>query len=52
MRIHLITAMLAGQLTFIQTCRLQGFSVIEFFAQAIKAMVNPAVQTPSLIPQI
>jgi hypothetical protein len=26
--------------------------VIEFFTQAIKAMVNPNVQTPDLIPQI
>ncbi|MBS3030743.1 MAG: hypothetical protein HCA25_00485 (plasmid) [Dolichospermum sp. DET50] len=28
-------------LTVIQTCRRQGRSVIEFFDQAIKAMVNP-----------
>ena len=40
----------ANLLTVIQTCRRQGRSVIEFFDQAIKAMVNPAVQTPSLIP--
>lgn len=42
----------ANLLTVIQTCRRQGCSVIEFFDQAIKAMVNPAVQTPSLIPQV
>jgi transposase len=40
----------ANLLTVIQTCRRQGRSVMEFFDQAIKAMVNPAVQTPSLIP--
>ena len=39
-------------LTVIQTCRRQKRSVIEFFDQAIKAMVNPAVQTPSLIPLV
>jgi transposase len=39
-------------LTVIQTCRRQKRSVIEFFDQAIKAMVNPAVQTPSLIPPV
>lgn len=46
----------ANLLTLIQTCRRQGRSVTEFFAQAIKAMVNPAIspamQTPSLIAQI
>jgi transposase len=42
----------ANLLTVIQTCRRQGRSVIDFFDQAIKAMVNPAVQTPSLIPHI
>ncbi|MHC5718597.1 MAG: DUF6444 domain-containing protein [Nostoc sp.] len=42
----------ANLLTVIQTCRRQGRSVIDFFDQAIKAMVNPAVQAPSLIPQI
>lgn len=42
----------ANLLTVIQTCRRQGRSVIEFFEQAIKAMVNPAVQIPSLIPQV
>lgn len=42
----------ANLLTVIQTCRRQGRSVIEFFTQAIKAMVNPNVQTPDLIPQI
>jgi transposase len=40
----------ANLLTVIQTCRRQGRSVMKFFDQAIKAMVNPAVQTPSLIP--
>lgn len=42
----------ANLLTVIQTCRRQGRSVIEFFEQAIKAMVNPNVQTPNLIPHI
>jgi transposase len=42
----------ANLLTVIQTCRRQGRSVIDFFEQAIKAMVNPAVQLPSLIPQV
>jgi transposase len=42
----------ANLLTVIQTCRRQRRSVIEFFDQAIKAMVNSAVQTPYLIPQV
>ena len=42
----------ANLLTVVQTCRRQERSVIEFFVQAIKAMVNPSVQTPSLIPQL
>ena len=42
----------ANLLTVRQTCRRQRRSVIEFFDQAIKAMVNSAVQTPSLIPQV
>lgn len=42
----------ANLLTVIQTCRRQGRSVIDFFDQAIKAMLNPAVQTPSLIPLV
>lgn len=42
----------ANLLTVIQTCRRQGRSVIEFFDQAIKAMVNPNVQPPDLIPHI
>ncbi|BAZ29660.1 transposase IS66 (plasmid) [Cylindrospermum sp. NIES-4074] len=42
----------ANLLTVIQTCRRQGRSVIEFFEQAIKAIVNTAVQTPSLIPPV
>jgi hypothetical protein len=33
-------------------CRRQGRSVIELFDQAIKAMVNSAVQAPSLMPQV
>jgi transposase len=40
----------ANLLTIVQTCRHQGRSVIEFFEQAIKAIVNPKVQAPSLIP--
>jgi transposase len=42
----------ANLLTVVQTCRRQGRSVIEFFEQAILAMVNPDIQEPSLIPQI
>ncbi|MEG3968513.1 helix-turn-helix domain-containing protein [Microcoleus sp. T2B6] len=37
---------------YLRSCRRQRRSVIEFFYQAIKAMVNSAVQTPSLIPQV
>jgi transposase len=40
----------ANLLTVIQTCRPQVLSLIEFSDQPIKAMVNSAVQTPSLIP--
>ncbi len=40
----------ANLLTVIQTCRRQGRSVIEFFEQAIKAMLNCDLQAPSLIP--
>jgi transposase len=40
----------ANLLTVIQTCRPQALSLIEFFDQPIKAMVNSAVHTPSLIP--
>ncbi|MFH7028788.1 MAG: IS66 family transposase [Heteroscytonema crispum UTEX LB 1556] len=39
----------ANFLTVVQTCRRQGRSVIEFFEQAIKAMVHSGVQAPSLI---
>lgn len=39
----------ANLLTVLQTCRRQGRSVIEFFEQAIKAMVHSGVQAPSLI---
>ena len=42
----------ANLLTVVQSCRRLGRSVIEFFVQAIKAMVNPSVQPPSLIPQL
>ncbi|BAY29562.1 transposase IS66 [Nostoc carneum NIES-2107] len=42
----------ANLLTVIQTCRRQGRSVIKFFDQAIKAMLDLTVQTPSLIPQV
>jgi hypothetical protein len=42
----------ANLLTVVQICRRQGRSVIEFFVQAIKAMINPSVQPPSLIPQL
>ena len=37
-------------LTVIQTCRRQALSLIEFFDQPIKGMVNSAFQIPSLIP--
>ena len=40
----------ANLLTVIQTCRPQGLSIIEFFDQPIKGMVNSGLQTPSLIP--
>jgi transposase len=36
----------ANLLTVIQTCRPQALSLIEFFDQPIKAMVNSAKQTP------
>ncbi|MEO3703787.1 hypothetical protein [Trichormus azollae] len=40
----------ANLLTFIQTYCPQALSLIEFFDQPIKEMVNSALQTPSLIP--
>jgi transposase len=40
----------ANLLTVIQTCRPQALSLTEFFDQRIKAMVNSALQTLSLIP--
>ena len=40
----------ANLLTVIRTCRPQALPLIEFFDQLIKAMVNSALQTPSLIP--
>ncbi len=42
----------ANLFTVVQTCRSQGRSVIDFFQQAIKAIINPALQAPSLIPQV
>ncbi|MBH8566264.1 hypothetical protein I8748_29600 [Nostoc sp. CENA67] len=39
-------------LTVVQACRRQRCSVIAFFEQAIKAMLNPTIQTPSLISQV
>ena len=42
----------ANLLTVVQTCRRQGRSVINFFEQAIKAMVIPSMPAPSLIPQL
>jgi transposase len=40
----------ANLLTVIQTCCPQALSLIEFFDQPIKGMVNSALQTPSLTP--
>jgi transposase len=40
----------ANLLTVIQTCRPQALSLIEFFDQPIKAILNSALQTLSLIP--
>ena len=40
----------ANLLTVIQTYRPQALSIIEFFDQPIKGMVNSALQTPSFIP--
>ena len=40
----------ANLLKVIQTCHPQVLSLIKFFDQPIKGMVNSAVQTPSLIP--
>jgi transposase len=40
----------ANLLTVIQTCHPQALSLIEFFDQPIKAMVNSALHIPSLIP--
>jgi transposase len=37
-------------LTVIQTYRPQALSLIEFFDQPMKGMVNSALQIPSLIP--
>lgn len=41
----------ANLLTVVQTCRRQEVSTINFFEQAIKALVIDSLQTPSLIPQ-
>ncbi len=40
----------ANLLTVIKTYHPQGLSLIEFFDQPIKGMVNSTLQTPSLIP--
>jgi transposase len=40
----------ANLLTVIQTCYPKALSLTEFFDQPIKAMVNSALQTSSLIP--
>ena len=42
----------ANFLKVVQTCRSQGLSVIDFFEQAIQAMVKADMLAPSLIPQI
>ena len=41
----------ANLLTVVQTCRRQELSVINFFEQAIIALVIDSLQTPSLVPQ-
>jgi transposase len=40
----------ANLLTVVQTYRPQALSLIEFFDQPMKGMVNSTLQTPSLIP--
>lgn len=41
----------ANLLTVVQTCRRQGMSVIDFFAQALIADSNNCLPRPSLLPQ-
>ena len=41
----------ANLLTVVQTCRRQERSVIDFFEQAIIALVSDSQQAPSLLPQ-
>ena len=41
----------AKLLTVVQTCRRQGRSVIDFFAQALVADSNNYQSRPSLLPQ-
>lgn len=41
----------ASLLTVVQTCRRQGRSVIDFFAQALKAQSDASQSEPSLVPQ-
>jgi transposase len=41
----------ANLLTVVQTCRRQGRSVIDFFAQALKAHSGDSQSHPSLVPQ-
>ncbi len=41
----------ANLLTVVQTCRRQKRSVIDFFTQAIKALIIDSLPTPSLVPQ-
>ena len=41
----------ANLLTVVQTCRRQKRSVIDFFTQAIKALIIDSPLTPSLVPQ-
>lgn len=41
----------ANLLTVVQTCRRQQRSVIDFFEQAIKALLSDFKSTPSLLPQ-
>lgn len=41
----------ANLLTVVQTCRRQGRSVIDFFAQALIADFNNCLSCPSLLPQ-
>lgn len=42
---------LLRKLTVVQTCRRQGTSVIEFFAQALLANSNNYLSRPPLLPE-